>query len=204
MAITNGYATLAEAKYYMTSRGLTMSVDTNEDTVIEDLIEAASRYIDKATGRKFWVDTNDTTRYYTTDDPEVVFIDDYSSITSVTIDYAEDRTYSVILAATDWDAHPFNATTDGVPITWLKITPNAAYSFTTVDRGVKIIGKTGWAAVPDAIKTACLGIVQNAYSDRSGQASAGNVTVTSAGVVIRPQDVPAFAAEIIKSFRRMV
>ena len=45
MAITNGYATLAEFKLWIN----TQTDNTNDDAVIEDIIEAVSRFIDGET-----------------------------------------------------------------------------------------------------------------------------------------------------------
>lgn len=58
-----------------------------------------------------------------------------------------------------------------------------------------------WNVQPE-IKTAVLTICQNVYQNRSGQSSQGNVTVTQAGVVIRPQDVSPMAQKIISGFTR--
>jgi hypothetical protein len=56
----------------------------------------------------------------------------------------------------------------------------------------------------DNIKNACLSIAQSVYGARSGQTSGGKITVTAAGVVIRPEDVPPFAADIIENYRKQV
>ena len=64
MAITNGYATLAEYKAFVVSRGQTATTDTNDDAVVEDIIEGASRLIDTYTGRTFYARTE--THYYDT------------------------------------------------------------------------------------------------------------------------------------------
>lgn len=53
------------------------------------------------------------------------------------------------------------------------------------------------------IKMACLQIVESAYSLRAGQSSIGRVTITAAGVVIRPEEVPPMAQKTIESYRFM-
>jgi len=65
------------------------------------------------------------------------------------------------------------------------------------------VGKFGFPAVPDDIKSACLGITLNVYQSRSGQSSAGNISVTASGVAIRPQDVPDWAQVTIAKYRRI-
>jgi hypothetical protein len=56
MSQINGYSTLSQYKIWMSTRGLsgTPGADTSDDAVITQLIEAASRYTDNETGRKFY------------------------------------------------------------------------------------------------------------------------------------------------------
>lgn len=54
MANQNIYATLAEYKSFVTSRGQTFTTDAADDSVIVDLLEAASRFLDEKTGRHFY------------------------------------------------------------------------------------------------------------------------------------------------------
>lgn len=60
-----------------------------------------------------------------------------------------------------------------------------------------------WVPQPE-IKSAVLHIANNMYSSRAGQVSNGKVTVTSAGVVIKPEDVPTIAQQTIQAFTRPV
>ena len=54
------------------------------------------------------------------------------------------------------------------------------------------------------IKMYCLEIAQNVYGMRSGQTSGGKVTVTAAGVVIRPEEVPPMVAQALKGYRNIL
>ena len=54
----------------------------------------------------------------------------------------------------------------------------------------------------DEIKDAVLQIAESVYSSRSGQVSSGKVTVTAAGVVIRPENVPAMAQDILNQLMK--
>lgn len=205
MTITNGYATLAEYKSWMAVRGLSGSVgtDTSDDAVIESTIEMVSRYIDRWTGRRFYKDSVDAVRYYTAEDSDCVKIDDLSAApTTVSADYANTRLYTDLTTA-EYDLYPDNALLDGFPYTQILINPTSAIHsyFPTTRRGIKITAKFGWPAVPADIKDATLSICQSVNSNRSGQSSQGKVTVTAAGIVIRPEDVPAFAQKIIESYQ---
>jgi hypothetical protein len=203
--LTNSYATLAEFKLYSTTRGATAGTDVNDDTVIEDLLEKTSRYIDHATGRRFWYNAADETRYYSPESSRVLFFDDLSAApTSIKCDYGLDRSYSQLLSSSDYDLEPYNAALDSRPYSYLELNPATSEYLPVYPKGVQIIGKFGWPAVPDDIKSACLGITFNVYQSRTGQSSAGNVTVTSAGVVIRPQDVSAVDQKILDHYRKLV
>jgi hypothetical protein len=52
------------------------------------------------------------------------------------------------------------------------------------------------------VKSAVMAITQSVYQSRTGQVSQGKVTITAAGVVIRPEDVPPMAQAVINSLRR--
>jgi len=202
MTITNGYATLAEYKTYVVARGQASSIstDASDDAMIEDIIEAVSRYIDRETGRHFY--SASETRYYTSIESDTLYIDDLSTATGFLLytDDDGDRTYENTWASTDYDLLPLNAETDGFPFTMVETTPNGSYTFPGTKKGVKITGTFGWAAVPDDIKIVCLMIAQNLYTKRSGQQSGGTVEVTAAGVVIRPEDVPPFARTLLTRY----
>jgi hypothetical protein len=202
--LTNAYATLAEFKAYMTTRGGSSSTDANDDTVMEDVLEDASRYLDGQTGRRFYADSADVTRYYTPLAQDRIYIDDLSAApTSIKCDYTADRSYSKTLSSSDYDLEPDNASAVGWPYTYVEMAPHASEYFPTIRKGVQIVAKFGWPSVPDDIKSACLGIALNVYQSRTGQSSAGNITVTASGVVIRPQDVPAIAQKTIEKYRRL-
>ena len=203
MTILNGYCTLAELQAWEKQRsGPAISTDTGDDAVMETLIEAASRHIDGETARYFYKEGTDSTMYYTAKDSRRVDLPDYASITSVSVDYSLTRSYT-LLVATDYDTLPDNSAAEGRPIDGLEITPTSTAYFPTQRRGVKIIGKRGRPAVPLDVKEACLLIAQAVGASRSGQSSIGRVTVTAAGVVIRPEDVPAKAQAIINHYKNI-
>jgi hypothetical protein len=57
-----------------------------------------------------------------------------------------------------------------------------------------------WTPMP-TIRMACLEIVKSAYSRRFGTNTTGTATITGAGVVITPEEVPAFAWNIINTYK---
>jgi len=116
MAITNGYATLAEIK-----TRLDIS-DSTDDAVLESMVEAISRKIDAYCNRHFYQKTA-TTFYFTPFSGTTVFTPDLVTLTTLKTDEDGDRTYEVTWAATDYDKMPFNAAAYSEPYTWLATTP---------------------------------------------------------------------------------
>ena len=57
-----------------------------------------------------------------------------------------------------------------------------------------------WTPMP-TIRMACLEIVKSAYSRRFGTNTTGTAMITGAGVVITPEEVPAFAWNIINTYK---
>lgn len=134
MSAVNGYCTLAEMKARMD----VTTTDTTRDAFIEQMIEAASRWIDQHTGRHFYALT--ATRYFTTDDSLALRVPDLASVTTLATDEDGDRTYETTWAATDYDLLPYN----DPPYQWLEVAPNGLNVFPAVRRGVQIAGVWGW------------------------------------------------------------
>lgn len=203
MAIVHGYATLAEVK---ADKNIT-STNAGDDGVIEDMVEAASRWIDRQTGRRFWstvADSTDETRTYTPANAHRVYTDDILSITTLKTDEDEDRTYETTWTTDDYDLLPENATLEGRPYTWIEVSPLGDYSFPKHRKSVQIVGKFGFSDTPpDDIKQACIMIVVTMYNSRYGAGTTGSATITGAGVVITPSDIPSGAKMIVDHYRRM-
>jgi len=56
----------------------------------------------------------------------------------------------------------------------------------------------------DEIKQACLDVCMNMYMSRNGQQSAGRISFTQSGIVIRPEDVSPLDLTILETFKRKV
>lgn len=74
MTAINSYATLGQFKLYVTSPSQSLASSLTDDAVIESLLEAASRYIDSQTGRKFYPSVD--VSYYDTPEHPVLDLDD--------------------------------------------------------------------------------------------------------------------------------
>lgn len=194
--ITNGYATLNELKASLSEAS--MATNAGDDTVMEDIIEAASRHIDNETRRRFYSTSADETRYYSAVNRGRLFVDDLLTVTSIKTDENYDRTYETTFAATDYLLCPDNALLNGEPYTWIEVDPLSSNYFPTSRRGVQIVGTFGFSTTPpDDIKQACIMISVSLYQSRRGMGLEGVAQVTGAGVVITPKDVPQMAKKII-------
>ena len=124
MAITNGYASLAEVK------AAARVTDTVDDALIEMATESASRMVDEYCERRFF--TNGTeTRTYTPTDFHVLDIDDVAGATlTLKTSSALDGNFDVTWATTDYQMEPVNRLESGVtwPTTALRAVGN--YVFT--------------------------------------------------------------------------
>ena len=137
--IANGYTTLAQLKAKLLPEGVTF---TDNDTMMTNIINAVSRWIDAYCGRIFYTTASET-RYYTPTTPRIVVTDDIATITSVKLDVGA-RTYPTTLAVTDYDTIPDNTTAKVTPIMGLVTSPNGAYSFyPSIAKSVQIVGTFG-------------------------------------------------------------
>lgn len=154
MALTNCYCTLAQLKASIAIA----SADVADDTAIEAAITTASRMIDDYTNRFFYPDGDITTpvvRYFTAQDADLLYLDDFVSLTEVATDTASNRTYSTIWATTDFAFEPINNPRKSWPYTQL-LTFNRYKFLVNQVQGVRVTGIWGWTAVPDVVRQACL------------------------------------------------
>lgn len=143
MTAVNGYVTLTDVKARL---DLTVA-DTTRDAFIEQMIEAASRWIDQHTGRHFYALT--ATRYFTTDDPLALRVPDLASVSTLKADEDGDRTYETTWSATDYDLLPAN----DPPYQWIEVAPNGLHVFPRLRKGVQIAGIWGWPVTTTTAST---------------------------------------------------
>lgn len=148
MAITNGYATLAQVK---ASLRITDSVD---DALIELAIEAASREIDSATERQFFPTT--ATRIYRPQDSYITQIDDLNSLTTLKTSSAADGNYDITWTASDYQLEPLNGLAGGIstPATQIRAVGDYTFPLDGGEATVQVVGSFGFATTPTAIKQA--------------------------------------------------
>lgn len=193
MAIVNGYCDLASFKSF---KGIT-STDTTDDAVIEDIIEAVSRYIDRKTGRTFYARTE--THYFgVPEDRELPLDDDLLSVTKLLNGDGTEITNAY------YDLVPKNH----APYYAIRLKESSAYWWTFGTSGdteyvITVIGSWGYATTtPDEIKEITLEIAANIYGRRSGQGTDATATITAAGMVVQPRDIPGWARDVLDTYKR--
>ena len=195
MTITNGYTTRLDFLNYAAPESGDAALD---DALIEQIITATSRYIDAATRRRFYASTE--THYFDVPCSRDLWLsDDLLSVTTLT------NGDGAVIPANSYRLRPYSLP----PYYMLTLKPSADASWESDADGntegvIALAGSWGYSATaPDDIALACLMISRNVYRARFGD-TAGSATVTGAGVVITPKDVPQMAAEILKSYARLV
>ena len=143
MAITRGYATLAQVK---SALRITDSVD---DSLLEMAIESASRAIDQYTNRNFF-NAGTAVRYYAPSNSLNVLIDDLISLSRLDTMDDDEQVYDTTWASDDYQLEPLNGITDGFeqPYTNIRAIGDYVYQVLDGEATVKVTGVWGWAATP--------------------------------------------------------
>lgn len=274
--LVNSYATLTDYKAYVTARGQTAGTDATDDGVIQDLLNAASRFIDLQSRRRFYpsieshlFDIPDGRDVYLDDDLLAVTTFSNGDNTAIT-DYilkGRNTPYWCIslrdTANVTWETNTGGSSEQVISVlgtwgyhdqysqrAWLQvdtlsaaITDTSTLAFTTTSNNTLVAGniiKIGseimnihtasghnitaltrgdngstaathlinapiyaWQPMPGA-KQSCIEIANSSYQKRFGRNTGESATVTAAGVVLTPKDIPATAQAFISSMVPLV
>jgi hypothetical protein len=179
MTIVNGYATLADLK----TREKITTTDTTRDAHMEQMIEAASRWIDGITGRQFYATS--ATYYFTARDNFSLRVTDLLSVTTLKTDLSGARAYETTWDDTDFDLCPYNTP----PYQWIEVAPNGLNLFPLTRRGVQIAGSWGYSATtPDAVNEACLLVAARLYKRKDAIFGVSGVSQLGQTILRLPKD----------------
>ncbi len=202
MAITNGYATLAQVK----SALRIPSADATDDSLIEMAVESASRLVDAYCGRNFiYGGTAATTRYFQADDPYVVQIDDARSISQVQTSSSEDGIYDVTWDLTphtgDVQAEPLNDYVGGIVWPYTRLRAIGDYVF-PVDKEttVKVTAVFGWPNIPVTVTQAT--VLQASRIFARLQSPLGVAGFGDMGIMRVSRGLDPDVAQLIEGYRR--
>lgn len=154
MVLGSNYTTVEAVK-----KTRQLSGTTYADNDIEIAIGAASRAIDVVTNRHFYRDDPNeaaVVRYYTPSSAGLVLIDDLIPDATNEVAVGRVSTFTELVENTQFVYGPLNADADGRPFTRLESPGgNPAYGcFPVCARSVRVTGRFGWPAIPEAIEQA--------------------------------------------------
>lgn len=131
--------------------------DDTRDALLNKALAAASRGIDKACGRRFWLDADPVQRTFNPRgrvvceaDGDVLLVDDIGSVAGLVVEAGSGASFTPV---TSYETSPDNALLDGRPITGL-LRVNGTWG--TATSRVRITARFGWPTVPDDIAEAAL------------------------------------------------
>lgn len=131
--------------------------DASRDNLLNSALAAASRGIDRATGRRFWLDDDPVQRVFNPRgrvvieyDGERLLVDDIGSDSGLIVETGRGATWSAIAS---YETGPDNALADSQPITALLLV-NGTWG--TPTNRVRITARFGWPAVPDDVAEAAM------------------------------------------------
>jgi len=130
--------------------------DTSRDDELTSALAAASRGIERATGRRFWLDDSPVARVFRTAgrvaceaDGDLLLVDDIGDVAALVVETGSTGSWSTV---TGYETQPDNALADGRPVTGLLRRGTWGVSTSRV----RITARWGWPAVPDEITEASL------------------------------------------------
>jgi hypothetical protein len=150
--VAHEYGTLAALKERM---GIEAD-DTSRDALLTSALGASSRGIDKACGRRFWLDDAATARVFRLAgrivceaDGDLLLVDDIGDVTGLVVETGAGSSWT---AVTGYETQPDNALADGKPITGLL----RSGSWGTYATRVRVTTRWGFPVEPDDITEASL------------------------------------------------
>ena len=197
MAITNGYATLAQVK-----SALRIS-DSIDDSILEMAVESASRAIDGHAARYFY-SSGTATRLYAADDSFVVQTDDIAGTAIVLqTSSAGDGIFDTTFAPIDYQLEPLNGKVDGldVPFTRIRAVENYLFPVEVEQALVKVTAVFGWASVPIAITQAT--IIQASRIYKRLESPLGVAGFGDLGAISVTRDLDPDVAQLVAPYRRL-
>jgi hypothetical protein len=205
MAITNGYATLTQIKAYMSIS------DNTDNDLLEDLVESASRSIDRIANRRFYLDTTASARLYRAYSDIFVYVDDIGTTSSLVVktDSNGNGTYAKTLTLNqDYILDPLTASSLNRPFTQLTMVSNTetwpifpGLTQNGLRPGVQVTARWGWPSVPDDINMACLILTADLYKRKD--APGGILGLGDLGVV-RMSPIGRDVTAMVRAYKKEV
>jgi hypothetical protein len=200
VAIANGYASLSQIKAALRIG----AGDATDDALLEMAVESASRLIDAYCGRNFLLGGT-ATRYYNTDDPYVVQIDDARSITAVRTSSSENGVFDISFDMTphtgDIQAEPINDYVGGLVWPFTRLRAIGDYVF-PVDKEntVEVTAVFGFPNIPVTVTQAT--ILQSSRIFARLQSPLGVAGFGDMGIMRVGRSLDPDVSQLIEGYRR--
>jgi hypothetical protein len=177
------YLSVEQVKDYSRSE-----IPTDDDDFIAAAIDAAEMTLDRECARRFAVAGTPSAQRYAPSSPEVVWIRDCTSVTSVTVSGGA-------VALADYQLEPIdglNSFGESVPYTRIRLLTGSWLSGTLNDREatITVTAAWGWTAIPDRIVQAALIVAKEIIVNRDevklglvGFSDVGGVTARTNPIV---------------------
>lgn len=160
MAVENGYCTVQDLRDHLADSG-----DHLPAAVLEKAINGASRAIDSHCGRRFWLDTDVSTRTYPVPSVDGAYVDDIGTraglVVAIGVNGVDFPT--TLTVDRDFILEPRNAdkfaTTDFGAYAFWQIRPVIGGLGLYVDPftpTLQVTARFGWSKVPDDVVEACI------------------------------------------------
>jgi hypothetical protein len=197
VTITNGYITLAGLKTYLKID------DAVEDTLLEQIIESASRSIDRIANRRFYLDSTASARTYRPIGNLRVITDDIGSTSGLILKTDPDANgnyQTTFTLNTDYIVEPTNALAKNRPVNYLTIVGPTAMSLpVNYWPQVQVTARWGWPSVPDDIEQATYILSADLYKRKD---SIGGVLGISELGAIRMSPLGRDIAAMVRAYKR--
>lgn len=174
--------------------------DTTSDALLQQANAAASRGIERLTGRRFWLDPVAVQRTYRvagrvlcSANGEELLVDDIGTATGLVVETGSGGGWT---ALTDYETTPTNALADGRPVTSL-LRPAATWGHGSTSR-VRVTARFGWPTVPDEVVQATQIQAVRLYRRKD---SPDGVTGSAEWGVVRLSRVDPDVAELVSRFQ---
>lgn len=187
------YCTTAELKRYLNITG------TSDDTLLGELIDAATAMIDTETGTTFAVNS-DSTRYLdaigNVDGAYLLFDQWCASITSIT------NGDGVVVSATDYVTEPRGDTP--FYAVKLKSSKDVTWDYDEdEENAIAVVGKWGYSTTPPAdVVQACKRLAAFLYRQRENANDVDRAVVVGNATVL-PSQLPADVAKMLAPFKSL-
>jgi len=189
-----------------------MSISDNTDNdLLENLVESASRSIDRIANRRFYLDATASARLYRAYSNIFVFVDDIGSTSGLIVKTDEDGngTYSKTLTLnTDFILDPLTSQSLNRPFTQLTMVSNTeswpifpGITSNGLRPGVQVTARWGWPSVPDDLNMACLILTADLYKRKD--APGGILGLGDLGVV-RMSPIGRDVTAMVRAYKKEV